>query len=173
MVYREPSKREKPKPRGRPFAKGNKRGKIKSELLDTSGHESGDEGRVIANPSHSANVKDNNEESDGIELQLPKKVMETLEATLKEHMSLPQEEQTGGYVDIPEQVEKSKDLELIDSIEFKNGENTLTIRFSKKHNRMFRIQVFLNETSEIRPVTYTGASTGYAFWNLLKGALKK
>jgi hypothetical protein len=69
--------------------------------------------------------------------------------------------------------EKTKDLEMIESIDFKNGENTLSIRFSKRHNRMFRIQVFLNNENQIRPVTYTGASTGYAFWNLLKGALKK
>lgn len=174
MVHREPSKREKSKPRGRPFPKGNKRGKIKGELLDASGSEIGDEGEVIATPSHSENVKENNnEESDGIELRLPKKAMETLQATLKENMSLPQEE-PGESIDIPQVVEdKTKELELIESIVFKNGENTLTIRFSKKHNRMFRIQVFLNDTSEIRPVTYTGASTGYSFWNLLKGALKK
>jgi hypothetical protein len=38
---------------------------------------------------------------------------------------------------------------------------------------MFRIQVFLNDQVEIRNVTYTGAKTGYGFWNLLKGALKK
>ena len=70
---------------------------------------------------------------------------------------------------IPE-IEK-KELELIDSIEFRNGKNFLTIRFSKRHNRMYRIQIFLNDEFEVRPVTYTGASTGQTFWNLLKGSL--
>ena len=68
---------------------------------------------------------------------------------------------------------EAKELDLIESIDFKNGENTLSIRFSKRHNRMFRIQVFLNNKNEIRPVTYTGASTGYSFWALLKGAMNK
>lgn len=71
-----------------------------------------------------------------------------------------------------DQVLEKSGLDLIESIQFKNGENTLTINFSKKHNRMFRIQVFLNDKYEVRPVTYTGSSTGYAFWNFLKGALK-
>lgn len=72
----------------------------------------------------------------------------------------------------PEENEKNSELDLIDSVEFLKGKNKLTIRFSKRNNRMFRIQVFLNDKHEVRPVTYTGSSTGYAFWNLLKGALK-
>jgi len=68
--------------------------------------------------------------------------------------------------------DETKELELIESIDFKNGENKLSIRFSKKHNRMFRIQIFLNDKNEIRPVTYSGASTGKTFWSLLKGVLK-
>lgn len=67
----------------------------------------------------------------------------------------------------------TKKFEIIEKIEFKNGENILSIRFSKKNNRMFRIQVFLNDEFEIRPVTYSGSSTGISFWNLLKGSLKK
>jgi hypothetical protein len=76
------------------------------------------------------------------------------------------------HTEIDEDEKKDMELEPIDAIEFLNGKNKLTIRFSKRHNRMFRIQVFLNNTHEVRPVTYTGSSTGYAFWNLLKGALK-
>lgn len=62
---------------------------------------------------------------------------------------------------------------VVDQIDFKNGENVLSIKFSKKHNRMFRIQIILNDGTEIRPVTYTGSSSAYNFWHLLKGALKK
>lgn len=97
---------------------------------------------------------------------IPKSVQNTVDEKLKEPMNTLVEQ-------APEIKDESKELELIDSLVFKNGENNLTIRFSKKHNRMFRIQIFLNDESEIRPVTYTGASTGYSFWNLLKGALKK
>lgn len=174
MVHREPSEGKKLKPRGRPFPKGNKRGKITDEILATPGRESSLEGGIVAPPLNTAIVDPAN---DGILHQLPKLVMETLDNTLKECMETNQAE----VLEAPEEVkevkeskkEELKDLETIESIEFKNGENTLSIRFSKRHNRMFRIQVFLNNENEIRPVTYTGASTGYAFWNLLKGALKK
>lgn len=69
--------------------------------------------------------------------------------------------------------DKKKPLETIEEIDFFKGNDRLTIRFSKKHNRMFRIQIFLNNEIEVRPVTYTGARTGYSFWNLLKGAMQK
>jgi hypothetical protein len=69
--------------------------------------------------------------------------------------------------------ENNLDSELIETLEFKNGENTLTIRLLKKMTRMFRIQVMLNEKTEIRPVTYVGSSTAYCFWNMLKDSLKK
>lgn len=174
MVHREPSEGKKLKPRGRPFAKGNKRGKITNEILATSGRESSLEGGVVALPLNSVIV---DPASDGILHQLPKLVMETLDNTLKECMETNQAEVVEATEEVKEvkevKKEELKDLETIESIEFKNGENTLSIRFSKRHNRMFRIQVFLNNENEIRPVTYTGASTGYAFWNLLKGALKK
>ncbi len=68
---------------------------------------------------------------------------------------------------------KEEPFELIEKIEFRNGENTLTLRYSKKYNRTFRLQIFLNDNTEIRPITYTGISTGNAFWNLIKGSLKK
>jgi hypothetical protein len=62
--------------------------------------------------------------------------------------------------------------QVIDTIEFTKGNDKLTIVLSKKHNRMFRVQVFLNDTTEMRPGTYTGASPAMSFWNLLKGSLK-
>jgi O-acetylhomoserine/O-acetylserine sulfhydrylase-like pyridoxal-dependent enzyme len=69
--------------------------------------------------------------------------------------------------------EEPKALELIETMQFMDGPNKLEIRFSKRHNRMFRIQIFLNDEIEIRPVTYTGTSTGHSYWNLLKKSLKK
>jgi hypothetical protein len=61
---------------------------------------------------------------------------------------------------------------IVDTIEFKNGENTLKIALVKKDLRMFRIQIFLNDLMEIRPVTYTGANPAMTMWNLLKQAVK-
>lgn len=169
MVHRDNSEGKKNKPRGRPFTKGHKRGKPQDDVLATSRHESGHEGGIVVpNPQSVVLEKKKDEQtSENVLSQLPSLVMETIDQNIKDSMNTPQEEE------VTPVKEESKDLELIDSLEFKNGENTLTIRFSKKHNRMFRIQVFLNDKSEIRPVTYTGASTGYAFWNLLKGALNK
>lgn len=135
MVHTKPNEREKIKPRGRPFAPGNKKGKPSGNVLGTERHSIGDKGGVLKTPEIKEEVKKNE----------PEKQAETID----------------------------KSLTLIESIVFKNGENTITIRLSKKHNRMFRVQAFLNDAIEIRPVTYTGSSPAFAFWNLLKGALKK
>jgi hypothetical protein len=59
----------------------------------------------------------------------------------------------------------------IDFLEFEKGKNKLKISLFKKHNRMFRIQIFLNDHTEIRPTTYTGSSMALSFWNLLKESL--
>ena len=175
MVHPEPSEGKKLKPRGRPFPKGNKRGKLDNEILVASGLKISVEGGAVTPPLDSSIVDPVN---DGIFHQLPKLVMETLDNTLKECMETNQVEAVEPIQEVKEiasevKKEELKDLETIESIDFKNGENTLSIRFSKRHNRMFRIQVFLNNKSEIRPVTYTGASTGYAFWNLLKESINK
>jgi len=165
MVHKDIIERRKAKPRGRPFVKGGKHATdSKDEVLATSGRKIGIEGGVVASALESAIVEPLNE---GIELQLPPAAINTINKIIKESMESPAIEE------IKSLDEDTKALELIESIEFKNGENILAIRFSKKHNRMFRIQIFLNNETEIRPVTYTGASTGYTFWNLLKGALKK
>jgi hypothetical protein len=64
------------------------------------------------------------------------------------------------------------DLVFVDQIEFVNGKNTLKIVLSKRHNRMYRVQVFLNDTMEIRPATYTGFSPASTFWGFLKEITK-
>ena len=162
MVHETISTGYKGKPRGKPFEKGNKRGKLTSEVSSFTRLESSYERGVVAPSLNSSIVEPDNS---GINFQLPKRAMETLDTTIKEFMETPQE--------VKEDFEEKKPLEIVDSMEFKNGENTLTIRFSRKDNRMYRIQVFLNDDTEIRPVTYSGASTGNSFWKLLKGALKK
>ena len=63
---------------------------------------------------------------------------------------------------------------MIEQIDFKNGNNTLSLHFKKKKdNRMYRLQIFLNGRYEVRPVTYSGSNTGNAFWNMLKESLTK
>lgn len=149
MLHKERGQGKKYKARGRPFPTGNNRGKLKDDVLDVAGLESSIKGGIVTGPFESSLV------------ELPKLVTETIDNLIAGNLK--------------EEVKKTefKELELIETIDFKNGDNTLSIRFSRRHNRMFRIQIFLNNENEIRPVTYTGASTGYAFWNLLKGALKK
>ena len=171
----------KAKPRGKPFQKGHSIRKPKSSIVGTSGRASGDEGGIVV-PAPIESIEQpimtaigepipNNDNS--ILLHLPKLLMENMDAQLKERMNTPLAEE-GGYIDVPQKVmDELKPLELIESMDFKNGENTLQIRFSKKNNRMFRIQIFLNDQDEIRPVTYNGSSTAYSFWNLLKRSLKK
>ena len=176
MVHREPSEGKKLKPRGRPFPKGNKRGKLENEILDTSGSEISVEGGAVT-PSLNSSIVDS--ARDGVFHQLNTFVIDTLDNTLKECMETNQVEEIEPMQEEVKEIAKEskkedlKDLEVIESIDFKNGDSTLSIRFSKRHNRMFRIQVFLNNKEEIRPVTYTGASTGYTFWTLLKGAINK
>lgn len=156
---------EKLKPRGKPFPKDNVRGKPKGKALVPPGCESSVEGGVVAPVPQSLIVEPLKEESTVLN-QLPALVMNTTDIILKETMETPVEQE------VKPVAEEVKDLELIESLDFINGPNKLSIRFSKKHNRMFRIQVFLNDDNEIRPVTYSGATTGMAFWKLLKGVLK-
>lgn len=151
MLPKKQDERFKAKPRGRPFKKRNDKSNG-NEILDSTRHEGGNIGGVI-NPiiNESIPTMDHcvNDPNNGIQLPFP----------------IPQNE-------VETEKRLADDLELIESIDFKNGKNTLSIRFSRRHNRMFRVQIFLNGTNEIRPVTYTGATTGYAFWNILRGLIK-
>ncbi len=171
MVHRKPDERERSSPRGRPFAKGNKEAvkkrKPSNKVLDDSGRESSVEGGVVA--PHPLIIT-THRLTDEIKQakQVDQNITNITPEILNESVECVEEK-----IEPVQAKEDLKDLELIDSLEFKNGPNTLSIRFSKKHNRMFRIQVFLNEDNEIRPVTYAGARTGYTFWQLLKAALKK
>lgn len=151
MVYTEPSEGKKSKPRGRPFVKGNNKGKPRNDVLDNPGHESSIEGQPIDESKILLNLLTGEETITG---QKP--------AT----QSLPIEEEQDAK-------EESKlPLVLVESIDFIRGENKLSIRLSKRHNRLYRLQIFLNDTTEVRPVTYTGASAAFSFWDVLKGLTK-
>ena len=68
--------------------------------------------------------------------------------------------------------EKKEESSIVDMLDFTTGKNTLSIKLVKKPNRMYRVQIYLNENIEIRNATYTGASQAFAFWNLLKNTVK-
>ena len=166
-------RKDKLKPRGKPFPKGNKRGKIEDEALVNRGCESGVEGGIVAPIPQPEPI----EETPSVLHKMHTLVMDTTDKILKENMTTPAEIGTIGPGITLNQVkaetaEALKDLELIESLDFMNGPNKVSIRFSKKHNRMYRIQIFINDEHEVRPVTYSGASTGTTFWKLLKGVLK-
>lgn len=98
----------------------------------------------------------------------------TIEAGQKESV-LPKEDTTEQIKSIVEEYkeESGKEFEVIDSIDFYNGKNKLSIRLSKKIlNRGYRIQIFLNDENEIRSSTYNGQGPANSFWKLLKGSIK-
>jgi hypothetical protein len=128
MVHSDNSKRQKLKPRGRAFPRGNKFGKLESEVLDNTRHDTSSKGEVIENK------------------------IESVEDFEKKFNAL--------------------SCQLIDSLEFENGKDKISIQFIKRGNNSFRIQIFLNDKNEIRPTTYNGSSMAFAYWNLLKGTLK-
>lgn len=186
MVHTKSSEGKKLKPRGRPFPKGNKRGKLEECVLDASGCESGFNGAVIApepqslivEAANSVVVENLNEvegkimpiddtkpiqgEESNIGCEEPGSEIE-VESMIPQPIAIPLEG--------AETTKQTPANEVIDTIEFTKGKDKLTIVLSKKHNRMFRVQVFLNGTTEMRPGTYTGASPAMSFWNLLKGSL--
>ena len=155
MVHSESSERKKRKPRGRPFTSDNNPKKLKREVLDDPGLESSDEGGIVATLEQGSAVEALKEAYDVGMKQHEENIKEMLNPSIEPIQEVP------------------KEGEVIDCIEFKNGSNVLKIVFKKQHNRSFRIQAFLNESTEIRPVTYTGSHTATTFWNLLKGSLKK
>lgn len=143
MVHSEPSKGRPAKIRGRPFLPGNVRGKPKPGILADTRHKGG-----TGREDMSINAAE--EEDDDNDLH------ETIENPTQALPSEAQEEEP-----------------IIDQIEFTHGKNTLKIIMRKKHNRLFKTQVILNDKTEIRPVTYTGSTMAQAFWGLLKRSLLK
>lgn len=160
MRYKNSGDNPKKKPRGKPFPKGNLKGKIKNEILDDTRLESGIDGGIVENlPENAPSALELN--IDPIEIAQP--ANEINNEPIKEILE---------QKDDSNQVTK-KPTEIVESLDFMHGTNKLSIRMTKQHNRMFRVQIFLNDGDEIRPMTYTGSNTAMSFWNLLKGALKK
>lgn len=163
MVSKKTSERPKLKPRGRPFVKGNRRGKLEGGVLDASGRESGIDGGTIAPEPNKSIVEQTNKEIKPMEKQDQSKV-EVLEH--KEGLTAP----TSTEVKSNEE----EGVKIIESLDFKDDKgNCLKIVYSATPARRYRLQVFLNDSQEIRPVTYNGTSTATAFWSMLKGTLKK
>lgn len=142
MVHNDINEGKKPRSKGRPFTKGNIKGKPRDEILAPTGHQIGVGGEVIAPDTQSS-------------------ILEPLIESIQEETTTE-----------PPKIALAEPVP-IDSLEFKHNENILKIVLSRKHNRMFRVQIFLNESIEIRPTTYTGSAPAMAFWNLLKNSLKK
>jgi hypothetical protein len=180
MVHSDSSEGKKRKPRGRPFTSHNNPSKLKGKILDTQRHNVSDEGGIIALLPKSPHLDTLKEGYDEMEKNLVKAISDNV-AVPPEVVAHYAKNLLSPTPSILDNLSASKDVvkeevsegEIIDSIEFKKGSNTLKIVFKKQHNRSFRIQIFMNEETEIRPVTYTGSSTASSFWNLLKGSLKK
>lgn len=147
------------KTRGRPFVKGHKRGKSDCKILDNSGHALRDR-RETVEPNRVKFNKNLPEQEDSGNIDIPDIVMKKLCNQFEEATSIPQN------------AEKEENIGVLEKIEFTNGENKLSIVFSAINHRKFKIQVFLNEDTELRPVTYQGSRSATSYWNLLKGVLK-
>lgn len=170
MVHSEPSERKKYKPRGRPFGKGNHKGKPSNDVLDASGRESSVERHIVApEPKESIVGQANGVVMDNLEVKDGR--LERIDESKPVNYEQPTVPKDGFQESAP--LTASPENEIVESITFADGPNTLKIVLSKRHNRMYRLQVFLNGDTEIRPSTYTGASMAYNYWNLLKNSLKK
>lgn len=156
MVHKFREEESVKKPRGRPFKKGNNRGKIRDEILDDSRSQISSERRII----NSIQVSEESPTPcNKNEINLSEIIRSINESNEKEKSN--------------QVITEEKSIETVDNLDFFNENNKLSIRLSKRHNRMYRVQIFLNDSEEIRPMTYTGSNTAMSFWNLLKGALKK
>jgi len=156
MVHTENSERKKGKPRGRPFPPNNKRGKLKNDVLVSKGPSNGDERGDVAPVLNQSIVEPEINEKSTIE-NVDELLANGVNEVITENTKTENPKQSN---------------EIVDRIQFENGENTLDILLIKLPNRLYRIQIFLNGKTEIRPVTYTGNSAASAYWNLLRDKLK-
>lgn len=153
-----------------PAFRKRKSGSNTGEVMDALGRSTSDKRKTIApkqdkepQPPLNENLEPcgdvgtmQADDGSNVFYQLPKAIVETIDQMTKQELSTP----------VPPVDE------LVDNISFSDGKNTLKIVFIKKQNRMYRIQIFLNDNMEIRPATYTGSNTAEMFWKLLKGSLK-
>ncbi len=146
MVHKDIIERraDKGQPRGKPFQKGHSVRKPRSENVVDKGHSGSIEREAIA-PIPPKQYVDLNPES----------------------TILMEENQQNSEVII------NNDTKILDTMDFYNEKNKLSIKLILSKNRTVRVQMFLNEETEIRNMTYHGIKTGMTFWNLLKGTLRK
>lgn len=162
MVLEDTSERKKRKPRGRPFPKGNINGKPRDSVLDVMGRETDVRGATIAPDQQKPDTGQINKEI--------RPMQEPTQPISQEKIIAPFSDEQRKENNTVE--EDEAELKPVDEMVFSDGKNTLKILLRQKKNRVFRMQVFLNDTQEIRPLTYTGSATAMTFWNLLKGSLK-
>lgn len=149
MVHKDHGNGEKSKVRGRPFVKGNKRGKFTCHVLDDSGHRSGDSGGVV-DPHTFKGYSDQ------------------LKIEIEENQMIQEEEKSKQEEDY-----NYNPVEIIECLEFMNGKNKLKIEFSKKSQRNFRVKIMLNDEKELKPISFVTKSLAYDSWDMLKRILKK
>lgn len=157
MVSEDDRERQKPKPRDRPFAKGNIKGKDRGVHMATARHERSVSGASIA-------------------LGIINEQEEPVKEEIKVSEELPP---LAPQVSTEDPIKKvlckdDKVVEFIDSLDFHddNG-NTIRLVLSNNQNRSYRMQIFLNDKKEIRPLTYNGRTTAYDYWEFLKESLKR
>ena len=174
MEHEGNSEKRKNKPRGRPFAKGANGRKPKDSVLAPTGHETSDGGTNIVLPPNFGKVDVSNTELFLLPVSLTQQVNDELYSTLANiNDNLRKENMEIINSMTPEfKIKEEEVLELEDFLEFKRGDDVLSIKFSKKSNRKYVIQIFLNGNMEIRPAIYTGSITGKSFWNMLKSTLR-
>lgn len=154
MVLNETNGKFKSKPRGRPFPKGNIRGKVRG-TVEGIGVRKNDDKRGDLKEVKTQKAED-----------LVMDLFKDIETEGKKSEILPETIR----IELP----KEDSLRLVDAINFKdeNG-NSLKIVLRERENRMYRLQIFLNDSQEIRPITFNGNSAATTFWNFLKTSLKK
>jgi len=174
MVSEKHSEGKKRKPRGRPFTSEYNPRKPKSNAVDVERHESSDERGTVNQIEEETSLEAQGSIIDakaGVESEKEKESI--VEPKIKTAIAQPPSIPMNVSEDLIDETKVDKAETVIEEIEFKRGNDCLKIVFKKKHNRMFRIQIFLNGETEIRPVTHHGSSTAYSFWNLLKNSLQK
>lgn len=137
---------EQPKVRGRPFQKGNKQGKMECHILDNEGNRKENIGGVKDPHTLKKSHGQNKVE------------IEVLASGREEEMK---------------KYEHENGEEEIDFLEFGCGQNTMKIKFTKKHSRNFKITVVLNDEIEVRPTSFITKQSANNSWDMLKRVLKK
>jgi hypothetical protein len=167
------------RPRGRPPGSTKHKTSPGNSVLDPKGREGSLKGQDVASatiltsahfkpeimqvkPIQPVNIElDSPEIRTQADFKPPRAPITTVTGAISTHPEIPE--------GVPEKTLEDREL---DAIVFTNGNNTLKMTFRQKDNRICNMKIYLNDTTEIRPVTYNGLHTGKTYWNLLKASLK-